>query len=292
MWRQELPKNIVPVALTALCTCGARRLNNVRNVLQQRTFSDQQQTSSTTHDAAGSGDRHGRGKKKQRIPGSCYCGGRGFCSFAISSAKFPLTANLLYRTHPAFKTSCSTLSLHKRHKRSNFELPLPRFLFYVASSLDDRFQSVFNNGSETKGQCDQATKINQIVRSITTASTQIIAMPSTTELNQGNLSTSSPSKRKLTTSSSPLKNSPQKKILKEKQPEKEVATMPSSGPSSPRKENNGTLKTASPLKNLDVRREIGFEQEVVSKLFFKKLSDKAHAPSKGSKFAAGFDLKR
>ncbi len=34
------------------------------------------------------------------------------------------------------------------------------------------------------------------------------------------------------------------------------------------------------------------ETKVVTKLQFAKLSEKAHAPTKGSEYAAGFDLKR
>lgn len=117
-------------------------------------------------------------------------------------------------------------------------------------------------------------------------------MPSSVEVNQENsVTVSSPSaKRKL--SSSPVK-SPEKKL---KTVEEDNIEMPSSVTSSPLKESaaaNVPLGTESPSKKRLFEQENQVkETKVVSKLQFAKLSEKAHVPTKGSQYAAGFDLKR
>jgi len=263
MWIRKLTKELPSALAMMICPCG-KRLD-----------------ASTVEGMSSVSKRCGGGKQTQQ---QRYAGCSCQYIFSLSSKDYPLTKYIVYRTHPAFKTAFSPLSSFRKVRRSQLELPVPRFLSSAQdhSSVSQVTEQIYKKESSVEEEKQDVGHI----------------MPSTVELQQQEtLESSSPSKRKLesspSSSSSPVK-SPEKKVLKQdNQENQEGVKMPSSVPSSPVIDSSAvSTKTpvGSPLKNANVQKAISFQDSPV--LQFAKLSDKAHAPTKGSKYAAGFDLKR
>lgn len=183
------------------------------------------------------GEIPGTGSSKQRRTTSCRC------SPSVNPKSCPLTAYLLYGTHPAFKTLHSSLSVFKKKRANSVKLPFPKWF-------------VSDSGVFYRNLSDMP-------------SSAIVEDQSVVE---------SPSKRKL---SSPA-SSPQKKLAK-----LDEAKMPSSVTSSPLKESTALNKSQSPVKKLNLS-----VTTKVPKLQIAKLTEKAHVPTRGSQYAAGYDLKR
>lgn len=96
---------------------------------------------------------------------------------------------------------------------------------------------------------------------------------------------SSPAKKR-SLSSSPVKNSP---IKRSKDSENMAPIVVAEAGEKIQALKEISNEFVEPVAEVKVK---GQEEEVQPKLFFAKLTDKAHVPSKGSKFAAGYDLKR
>lgn len=301
MWLSKLAKvlGMVPSAFAMICPCG-RKLHANAISFRAGTSLEKPDNLDQSHARGRSifcprcgspntfTESGAREKSKQRYSPSsksCSCCNRA-CGLVrpmltLTAQNFPLTKYLLYCTDPAFKTPESSLCFLRKYKRNNIQLPLPRQL--GSGSWDDQLD--FNRGSEVKkyhtGQgTGRAENLKALIASI---------MPATVKENQETV-VASPSKRKL--SSSSPQNSPEKKVLKQEHNTESSVKMPSSVPSSPMKESSVTnLPVGSPTKKLNLQPE---SQVKVAppKLQFSKLSDKAHAPTRGSQYAAGYDLKR
>ncbi|ODN01383.1 Deoxyuridine 5'-triphosphate nucleotidohydrolase, mitochondrial [Orchesella cincta] len=261
MWIRKLTKELPSALALMICPCG-KRLPTASTVCIRAKEGLQ---SSATKGCGG-----GKRNQQQRYAGCSCC--RQYTS-ALSFQDYPLTKYIVYRTHPAFKTDFSPLSAFRKFRRTQLQLPVPRFL---SSAQDHSVRSqVTEKISTNKSQDDKETFGD---------------MPSTAELKQEETFESSPSKRKLESSSTSPQKSPEKKILKQEDQENQETKMPSSVPSSPVIDSVAVNK-GSPLKNVNVQKILSFQETATPTLQFAKLSDKAHAPTKGSKFAAGYDLK-